>query len=107
MLPKTKRVKATDFKGTKTRLVYRGAFFDISTAPTHSPESATKFACVIAKKRIKRAVDRNRAKRKIYTQLAGIQTKTPMLIFIYPTKHILQAPSFSIKEEITKAFATL
>lgn len=107
MLPKTKRVTATDFKGTKTRLVYRGAFFDLSVAPTGSSEDITKFACVIAKKRIKRAVDRNRAKRKIYTQLTGIQTKTPLLVFIYPTKHILQAPSFSIKEEISKAFATL
>jgi ribonuclease P protein component len=107
MLPKTKRIKAIDFKGLKTRLVYRGAFFDVSAAPQEGPAAMTKFACVIAKKRIRRAVDRNVAKRKIYTLLQEVTTSSPLFVFVYPTKQILRAPHSAIKEEIKKAFATL
>ncbi len=103
MLPKASRITTQDFKGKKTRLVYRGAFFDVSVAPGET----TKFACVVAKKRIKRAVDRNKARRKIYTLLSNITTKTPLFIFVYPTKNILTAPFFTLKEEIRAAFATL
>lgn len=92
-----------DFKGIKTRLLYRGAFFDVSTAPAAS----TKFACIIAKKRIKRAVDRNKAKRKVYAALADMTTTTPLFVCIYPTKNILETSQVSIQKEINKAFATL
>jgi ribonuclease P protein component len=104
MLPKLKRVTTKDFKGIKTHLVYRGSFFDLSVAP--SPLS-TKFACIVSKKRIKRAVDRNKARRKIYTLLQEIKTKSPLLVFIYPTKNILTAPFPELQAEIRKAFATL
>jgi ribonuclease P protein component len=103
MLPKSKRIKALDFKGTKTRLIYRGALFDLSTAPGET----TKFACIIAKKRIKRAVDRNKAKRKVYTALRAVRTKSPTFVFIYPTKNILHAPFQDVQKEIETAFATL
>lgn len=103
MLPRALRMTMNDFKGIKTRLLYRGAFFDVST----SPGTTTKFACVIAKKRIKRAVDRNRARRKVYSNLKVNTPSVPVLVFIYPTKNILQASQDSILEEINKAFATL
>jgi ribonuclease P protein component len=103
MLPKSKRITAQDFKGKKTRLAYRGAFFDISVSPAES----TKFACIISKKRIKKAVDRNSVKRKIYTSLGGISTKQPFFAFIYPTKNALHVSYKEIEEEINKAFATL
>jgi ribonuclease P protein component len=107
MLPKAQRMTTKDFKGIKTRLVYRGAFFDVSVAPAGDENTTTKFACVIAKKRIKRAVDRNRARRKTYSLLNEVSTKAPLRVFIYPTKNILQAPHLSVQDEIKKAFATL
>jgi ribonuclease P protein component len=58
------------------------------------------------KKRIKRAVDRNRAKRKIYAFLGKEHPKTPSY-FIYPTKTMLQSPHTALAEEMRKAFATL
>jgi ribonuclease P protein component len=103
MLPKAARITTKEFKGVKTRLAYRGAFFDISIAP----HETAKFACIISKKRIKRAVDRNKARRKVYTALGEVVPRPPNLVFIYPTKHILEAPFSAIKEEVLKAFATL
>jgi ribonuclease P protein component len=103
MIPKESRIKASEFKGIKARLTYRGALFDISTAPSEK----VKFAVIISKKRIKRAVDRNRAKRKIYAFLGKEHPKTPALIFIYPTKTMLQSPHTALAEEMRKAFATL
>lgn len=103
MLPRALRMSVKDFKGQKTRLIYRGAFFDISVASGE----ITKFACIVAKKRIKRAVDRNKAKRKVYSLLTSVSPSTPFLIFVYPTKNILQAPHQVLASEIEKAFATL
>lgn len=92
-----------DFKGQKTRLVYRGAFFDVSI----SPGETTKFSCIVAKKRIKRAVDRNTARRKVYSTLKKTTLSSPSFVFIYPTKNILQAPHTTLVEEMNKVFATL
>jgi ribonuclease P protein component len=106
MLPKTKRITTTDFKGIKTRLIYRGAFFDVSVATTPTLLT-TKFACVVSKKRIRRAVDRNKARRKVYSLLSAVETPLPTLVFVYPTKTILKAPFPELQSEIRKAFATL
>lgn len=103
MLPKLKRLTGKDFTGLKTRIVYRGACFDIGT----SPREETKYACIISKKRIKRAVDRNRAKRKVYTALTNIHPRHHSFVLIYPTKTLLTTPLSSIREELEKAFATL
>jgi ribosomal protein L34/ribonuclease P protein component len=88
MIPKESRIKASEFKGIKARLTYRGALFDVSTAPSEK----VKFAVIISKKRIKRAVDRNRAKRKIYALFRQRTPENASLIFIYPTKTMLQSP---------------
>jgi ribonuclease P protein component len=103
MLPKEKRLNANDFKGLKSRIAYRGTLFDMSVMPSQT----TKFACVIAKKRIKRAVDRNTAKRKVYALLHDVKLSSPAYVLIYPTKHILSAPHALLKTEKEKAFATL
>ena len=103
MLAKAKRLTTKDFKGSKPKIAYRGAFFDISL----SPGTETKFACIVSKKRIKRAVDRNLARRRIYTLLKDINLSTPSLVFVYPTKAMLRAPFASLKEELDTAFATL
>lgn len=103
MLPKQKRITGKDFKGLKTRIVYRGACFDVAAAPNED----VKFACVISKKRIARAVDRNKAKRKVYTALQTIHVTHPSFFIVYPTKTILALPFSDLKEELQKAFATL
>jgi ribonuclease P protein component len=103
MLPKASRVTTKEWKGVRARPVYRGALFDLSTAEG----ATTKFACVIAKKRIRRAVDRNKARRRMFAALEGISLSSPKFVFVYPTKHILQAPFPTLKEETIKAFATL
>ena len=103
MLPKSKRLTTSDFKGLKTRIIYRGTYFDVASAP----KETTKYACIIAKKRIKRAVDRNKTRRKIYNALQTIETKKPAFILIYPHKQIMVSQSEDIKKEIITAFATL
>lgn len=103
MLPKTKRLSAKDFKGLKPCLLYRGSLFDISGVPSKT----TKYACVISKKRIRRAVDRNKVKRRIYTTLQTITPSSPYYIIVYPTKHIFITSLEAMKSEFQKVFATL
>ena len=57
--------------------------------------------------RIKKAVERNKVKRKVYHILQTIKPKSPHLVIIYPKINTLQAPQLLIKEEIMKGFDTL
>lgn len=103
MLPKLKRLTKTDFKGLKARITYRGAHFDIAAVPKRE----TKYACIIAKKRVRRAVDRNKARRKVYEALKSIEPATPAYILIYPAKQAVSATLEAIKDELKSVFATL
>lgn len=103
MLPKSKRLTTTDFKGLRTRVIYRGAHFDIARAENNT----TKYACVISKKKIRRAVDRNKVRRKIYDALYSIEPASPSFIIIYPTKQTLFAKKGELEDELRTAFATL
>lgn len=103
MLSKSERLTKKDFVGLRPRIVFRGTFVDIaiSSAPT------SRFACVIAKKRIKKAVDRNKVKRKIYHIIREIKPKTPNLVIVYPKISVLTSSYSHIKEEISSSFATI
>ena len=103
MLPKSKRLTRDDFSKLQKRNIIRGNFFDIAV----SPYKETRFAVVVAKKRIKLAVDRNKAKRKIYNAIHNVILKTPYLVIIYPKQNICNAPYKSINDELTTIFATL
>ncbi len=103
MLPKSERLTKKDFVGIRPRIIFRGTFVDIAVLPS----SLSRFACVIAKKRIKRAVDRNRVKRKIYHIIREVKPKTPNLVIIYPKVTVLAGNYLNIKEEISESFATL
>ena len=103
MLPKSERLTKSDFVGLRPRIIFRGTFVDIAVVPA----PLSRFACVIAKKRIKRAVDRNTVKRKVYHSIRDIKPKSPHLVIIYPKITALHANYSHIKEEITSAFATL
>ncbi|MCF7843974.1 ribonuclease P protein component [Candidatus Gracilibacteria bacterium] len=103
MLPKPERLTKSDFVGLRPRTVFRGTFVDI--AVSSAPKS--RFACVITKKRIKRAVDRNNVKRKIYHIIRDVKPKSPHLVILYPKITTLKSNYSHIKEEITQAFATI
>ena len=103
MLPKSERLTKTDFVGLRPRIVFRGTFVDIAI----SKAITSRFACVIAKKRIKRAVDRNNVKRKIYHIIKGVKPKSPNLVIIYPKVTALHANQIHIQEEISSVFTTL
>ncbi|MEN9337951.1 MAG: Ribonuclease [Candidatus Parcubacteria bacterium] len=103
MLPKQKRLRTLDFKAKESKPLYRGPLFDIRIVAADE----TRFGCIISKKRIKRAVDRNRAKRKVYAGLTHLHLASTFLVFIYPTQAVLKAPHTLLQEELRKAFATL
>lgn len=104
MLPKTERLTKSDFVGIRPRIAFRGTFVDISVVKT---EGFSRFACVIAKKRIKNAVDRNSVKRKIYHIIKEVKPKSPYLVILYPKITALHANKVNLKEEISAGFATL
>jgi ribonuclease P protein component len=103
MLQKSERLTKSDFIGLRPRIIFRGSFVDIAVSQALN----SRFACVIAKKRIKKAVDRNRVKRKIYHIIRDIKPKSPHLVIIYPKITALLSSYSHIKEEIRSVFATL
>lgn len=103
MLPKSERLTKSDFIGLRPRIILRGTFVDIAITSSTS----SKFACVIAKKRIKKAVDRNKVKRRIYSVLSFIKPKSHHLIVIYPKITVLNGKYTHIESEIKTAFDTL
>ena len=104
MLPKKERLTKSDFVGLRPRIVFRGTFVDVAVVKT---TETSRFACVIAKKRIKRAVDRNSVKRKIYHIIREIKPKSPYFVIVYPKITALTSKSTSIKEEIRSSFDIL
>jgi ribonuclease P protein component len=103
MLPKKKRLTKNDFIGLRPKKIVRGAFFDIAFTPNES----TKYACVIAKKQIKRAVDRNKVKRKIYTIISNLPNNKKGFFIVYPKKTTCILPYTKMKDEFNQLFATL
>lgn len=103
MLPKSERLTKEDFTTSRTKIVYRGELFDVATITP----SRGKFACVIAKKTLKKAVDRNTVKRRFMSALVEYSTLNNISMVIYPKKNSLTVPYSHIKEEIKKVFATL
>lgn len=103
MLPKKERLKREDFGKSKTKVVFRGVYADVAAAPSN----VFKVGCVISKSRIKKAVERNRIKRRLYGIIEKIEPKHPHQVVVYPKKEALNAKHQHIKEEIYKAFDTL
>lgn len=103
MLPKSKRFTKEDFSITRPKIFFRGELFDCAyvTLPTQ------KFACVIAKKTLKKAVERNLVKRRIMSVVETIGLSTTYSIIVYPKKNSLITPYSQLEEQIKQAFATL
>src|SRR3989344_5380869 len=98
MLPKSKRLKRDDFSKFQKKTTLRGNYFDI----TASPAQESRFACVVSKKRINLAVDRNKIKRKIYSALSETLLKSPHFVIVYPKQNTKSAPYKEILSEIKK-----
>lgn len=103
MIPKSLRLTKSDFNTLQTKVIFRGDLFDIAIAKNKEK----KFACVISKKRIKKAVDRNKVRRRIYSSIQELQPNIPYGVIIYPKAKSLESPYSQIQEEIRSVFATL
>jgi ribonuclease P protein component len=103
MLPKSERLTKEDFKTLKTKIVYRGIFIDV--AKTSHKEAL--FACIVSKKTLKKAVDRNKVRRRIYSLLKEKDLDPTLSLIVYPKKESLIVPFIQLKEELQKVFATL
>ena len=106
MLPTSKRLTKKDFIGIRPKVFFRGEFFDVAILPT-LVESKNKCACVISKKTIKRAVDRNLVKRRVFSIMESVHLLRDGAYIIYPKTISLTTTYSHLAEEIKKAFATL
>lgn len=105
MLPKSERLTKKDFIGVRPKVFFRGTLFDVAILP--SLLAKKRFACVIAKKTLKRAVDRNRSKRRIYAIVKKIPLTKDYALILYPKKGIEASSYQDLLLEIQTSFATL
>lgn len=103
MLPKSKRYTKEDFITTRPRIFSRGELFDMA----YSLLPQQKYTCVVAKKTLKKAVDRNRVKRVILAIMRNNPANKKYSIICYPKKTALSTPYSHLEEKIIEAFATL
>lgn len=110
MLPKSKRLSKEDFEGIRPKIFFRGQLVDVGYCIPTTNNSGEKFACVISKKTLKNAVDRNKAKRRVFEVLYEFMKENRIekyFYVLYPKKTIHTVSYTDIKKEIYKAFATL
>jgi ribonuclease P protein component len=103
MLSKSERFSKKDFEGKRPRVFFRGEFFDVEalTLPTQ------KFACITSKKTLKRSVDRNLIKRRIFNSIKSLTAPSSYSFIFYPKKGSPTIPFSQLHKEIQKAFDTL
>ena len=84
MLPKQKRLTRKDFTNLSRLQTCITPYFDVKL----SKQDGFKVACIVIKKRFKKAVERNRVKRKVYSAIReGLINKKGYFIF-YPIKTV-------------------
>lgn len=103
MPPKAIRLSRADFNKLSERATLRSPLFDI----TYSPSECLKVACVIAKKRVKLAIERNRIRRKAYHAFKDTNFDKNYIIIIYPRIEMSKCPYKEIVMELSKVLATL
>lgn len=108
MPPRKERLTKKDFLGLKKRSVYRTDFFDVSyTEEKDNPTKPSKVGCVIAKKKVKNAVDRNKIKRKFYHIYSEKKPVKNYTVIFYPKPNCLRLNHENLKKEIFTFLATL
>lgn len=103
MLKKSEKLSKKDFSVIANKKIERGQYLDIG----YISSTKTKVVCVIAKKIIKKAVDRNKIKRKVYNIFKEIELNNNYFIIFYPKKEILFVPYEKLKLSISEMFAKL
>jgi ribonuclease P protein component len=81
----------------------RGTLFDVM----YVTSEYSKVACVVAKKTLPRAVDRNRIKRRIYSLYKKLRPTKACIMVIYPKKQALRISHKVLQDEMKGIFATL
>lgn len=103
MLPKSGRFTKEDFTGKRPKVFFRGELLDIAEISL----SSQKFACVTSKKTLKRAVDRNLIKRRVFSLVQELSPSFAKSLVFYPKKGSVTAPYSQLHKEIKTAFDTL
>lgn len=103
MPPRKARLSRADFNNLSSRSTVRSPLFDI----TYTKGIETKVACVISKKRVKFAVERNRIRRKAYHAFKETGFSKPFIVIIYPRIEMLKAPFKETVVELSKVLDTL
>lgn len=101
MLPKEKRLTTRDLKDVGRFSLYRGTYFDVKITEkfTH------KYGCILSKKTLKKAVERNKVKRVFYRILqeqivSQKETYTEKGALFYPKKNTLTVSKEVLVKEI-------
>lgn len=103
MPPRKERLSRADFNSLSSRSTLRSSLFDI----TYITSPQLKVACVISKKRVKLAVERNKIRRKTYHAFKETGFNKSYIIIIYPRIEMLRAPFKETVVELSKTLDTL
>ena len=104
MPPKKRRLTKNDFKKGRTKVFFSNTLFDVATIQGVE----NKVACVISKKTIKKAIDRNKEKRRFLNIIyKSIKNKNHISLVFFPKKTTHLVTNEKLKEEIDTFFATL
>ncbi len=103
MINKKERLTRLDFKDLSKRNMIRDYLFDIS----YIKSDKMKVSCIISKKTLKKAVERNKVKRKLYNLFELNRPKTPYIIIFYPKKETLYTPFNELNIKMQEIFAKL
>jgi ribonuclease P protein component len=91
MLKKQNRLTKKLFSQTKKNKLYEEGFFSFRFTYVEVLEIA-KASCVVSKKVEKKAVNRNKIKRRVYSVLCDILKKyqSGFIVVVYPKKNFLE-----------------
>lgn len=103
MPPKRERLIKKDFSLLSHKKIIRGSLFDLG----YLKSEKIKVGCVISKKILKRAVDRNKLKRKIYNSFSLCKPVKPYIYLFYPKREALYTSNLELKNKISEIFAKL
>lgn len=103
MPPLSERLTKKDFSLFAKKKLIRSDVLDI--AYIESPTN--KVACVIAKKHIKKAVARNKLRRKVYHAYTSMYPKKPYMVILYPKPQAQYVPYKVLLDTLQKLLTSL
>lgn len=103
MPPLSERLTKKDFSLFSKKKLIRSDLFDIA----YIEAASHKVACVIAKKHIKKAVDRNKLRRKVYHAYMSARTQKPYMVIVYPKPQAQYVSYATLLDTLQKLLAPL